>query len=272
MDAPSPPPGLAVPARRRLPGSRIKHLLVSALYNAIVWLSVLIYAPPALLTFPLPFPARYYLISRWAAFHLWLVRVLCGVRYEVHGLEHVPPGPAIIMAKHQSSWETLALAIIFPPQTWVLKRELMWIPLFGWALALLRPIAINRGSRREAIQQVIAQGRDRLNAGIWITVFPEGTRVAPGDRRRWAAGGAVLAAETGYPVIPVAHNAGHYWPRRSFIKWPGTIQVVIGAPIASRGRRSDEILREAEAWVAATMERLEGPMTGSANVSSPLGK
>jgi 1-acyl-sn-glycerol-3-phosphate acyltransferase len=269
MRFPSSPSGLAVSAKPTASAPRAKRLFVSALYNAIVWLSVVVYAPLALLTFPLPFPTRYYVISRWAAFHIWLLRVLCGIRYEVHGRESVPPGPAILMAKHQSTWETLALAIIFPPQTWVLKRDLMWIPLFGWALSLLRPIAINRGSRREAIQQVIAQGRERLNAGIWITVFPEGTRVAPGERRRWAAGGAVLAAETGYPVIPVAHNAGHYWPRRSFIKWPGTIQVVIGLPIASRGRNSEEILREAEEWVAATMERLEGDLMPAAEVSPP---
>lgn len=261
---------MSVKPPARLPGAG--RLLVSALYNAIVWLSVLIYAPPMLLTFFLPFPLRYYLISRWAAFHIWLLRALCGIRYEVHGREGVPPGPAIIMAKHQSSWETLALAIIFPPQTWVLKRELMWIPLFGWGLALLRPIAINRGSRREAIQQVIAQGRERLSAGIWITVFPEGTRVAPRERRRWAAGGAVLAAETGYPVIPVAHNAGHFWPRRSFIKWPGTIQVVIGSPIESRGRSADEILRDAESWVASTMQRLEEPTGEPADVPPPSGK
>jgi 1-acyl-sn-glycerol-3-phosphate acyltransferase len=133
----------------------------------------------------------------------------------------------------------------------------MWIPLFGWALALLKPIAIDRGSKREAIQQVIAQGRERLDAGIWVTVFPEGTRVAPGQRRRWGHGGAVLAAQTGYPVIPVAHNAGHFWPRRKLLKRPGTIQLVIGPAIEPRGRGHEEILRLAEEWVTGTMEQLE---------------
>lgn len=239
-------------------GRGVAQLLTSALYNATMWLSVLVYAPLALLTFPFPFPARYYFISRWAAFHIALLRLLCGVRYEVHGRENVPPGPAIIMAKHQSSWETMALAIIFPPQTWVLKRELMWIPLFGWALAMLRPIAINRRSKREAIQQVITQGRERLNAGIWVTVFPEGTRVAAGQRRRWGQGGAVLAAATGYPVVPVAHNAGHYWPRRSFIKRPGMVQVIIEPTIESRNRTHEEVLQRAETWVVSAMEKLEG--------------
>jgi 1-acyl-sn-glycerol-3-phosphate acyltransferase len=237
----------------------IRQVLGSALFNAVMWLSVAIYAPLMLLTFPLSFRWRFYLISRWAAFQIWLLRVLCGVRHEVHGREHLPDGPAIVMAKHQSSWETFSLALIFPPQTWVLKREVIWIPLFGWALALLKPIAINRASKRGAIQQVIAQGRERLRDGIWVTVFPEGTRVAPRQRRRWGQGGAVLAAETGYPVVPVAHNAGHYWPRRSFIKRAGTIQLIIGPAIESCGRDHEEILRRAETWVAQTMERLEGP-------------
>ena len=244
-------------AARRSAASPVRALLGSAVFNAVMWLSVLIYGPLALLTFPLPFAQRFYLISRWAAFQLWLLRVLCGIRHEIHGMEHVPLGPAIVMAKHQSTWETFALALIFPPQTWVLKRELMWIPLFGWALALLKPIAIDRSSKREAIQQVIAQGSERLAAGIWVTVFPEGTRVAPGHKRRWAQGGAVLAAKTGHPVIPVAHNAGHYWPRRGFIKRAGTIQVIIGPPIDSRGLTHEEVARKAEGWVTQTMARLE---------------
>jgi 1-acyl-sn-glycerol-3-phosphate acyltransferase len=248
--------GPATPAQS--PAARLRQLLGSALFNVIMWLAVVLYAPLMLLTFVFPFRVRYYLITRWAAFQLWLLRVLCGVRHEVSGREHLPAGPAIIMAKHQSSWETLSLALIFPPQTWVLKREVIWIPLFGWALALLKPIAINRASKREAIQQVIAQGRARLDEGIWVTVFPEGTRVPPRTRRRWGQGGAVLAAESGYPVVPVAHDAGHYWPRRSLIKHPGTIRLVIGPTIEARGRTHEEILERAEAWVAGAMQRLEG--------------
>lgn len=223
-----------------------------------MWVTVALYAPPVLLTFPLSFKWRFRIISQWARLHVWLARVLCGLRYEVYGREHLPPGPAILMAKHQSSWETLAFALIFPPQTWVLKREVLWIPLFGWALALLRPIAINRQSKQRAMQQVIAQGRERLQAGIWVTVFPEGTRVAPGHRRRWGQGGAVLAAETGYPVVPVAHNAGYYWPRRSFLKRPGTIKVLIGPVIDPRGLDRQQVLQRAETWVTQAMERLEG--------------
>lgn len=244
---------------------RLRQLAGSLLFNFVMWVTVLLYAPPMLLTFPLPFRTRYYLISRWAAFQLWSLRVLCGIRYQVEGLDHLPSGPAIVMSKHQSTWETFALPLILPPQTWVLKRELMWVPLFGWALALLKPIAINRGSKREAIRQVIEQGRDRLGAGIWITVFPEGTRVPPGERRRWGSGGAVLAARTGYPVVPVAHNAGHYWPRRRLMKRPGTIRVVIGPAIDARGRKSEDVLRRAEEWVARTTERLSQEALGYAD-------
>lgn len=259
---PQPAPDTAGTARRpaRRPasvGAWLRQALASLAFNAVMWTSVLIYAPLMLLTFPLSFEWRFYLISRWAAFHVWLARALCGLRYEIHGREHLPPGPAIIMSKHQSTWETLALPSLLPPQTFVLKRELMWVPLFGWALALIRPIAIDRGSRRQAIQQIIDQGRARLADGIWVTVFPEGTRVAPGQRRRWGLGGAVLAAETGHPVVPVAHDAGHYWPRRRFLKHPGTIRLVIGPAVDPSGRSAGEILRLSEDWVNRTVERLE---------------
>jgi 1-acyl-sn-glycerol-3-phosphate acyltransferase len=164
----------------------------------------------------------------------------------------------VILAKHQSAWETIAFQQIFPPQTWVLKRELLWIPLFGWALALLRPIAIDRGAGRVAIEQVIEQGRERLQSGIWVVVFPEGTRVAPGTRRRYGIGGAALAAASGYPVVPVAHNAGSFWPRRGFRKRPGMIRVVIGPVIDSHGKTAEEIRRQAEEWIENTMAGLEG--------------
>jgi 1-acyl-sn-glycerol-3-phosphate acyltransferase len=163
-----------------------------------------------------------------------------------------------VLSKHQSAWETLAFQEIFPPFVFILKRELLWIPLFGWGLALLKPIAIDRDAGRRALDQVVSQGRARLEQGIWVVVFPEGTRVAPGHRRRYKSGGAALAAETGYPVVPVAHNAGVFWPKRSFIKKPGTIRVVIGPPIPTKGKSADEVLDQAEEWIEQTMARLEG--------------
>ncbi|TAM43646.1 MAG: 1-acyl-sn-glycerol-3-phosphate acyltransferase [Gammaproteobacteria bacterium] len=220
-------------------------------------LTVLVFAPLALLTFPLPHPLRYRFISQWARLQTWLIGVLCGVRYRVEGREHLPKGPAIILAKHQSAWETIAFQKIFPIQTWVLKRELLLIPFFGWGLALMKPIAIDRGAGRKAVTQVIEQGQARLKEGIWIVVFPEGTRMAPGTTRRYGIGGAALAAESGYPVVPVAHNAGFFWPRRGFLKKPGTIHVVIGPVIHTRGKSAEEINRAAEEWIENKMVELE---------------
>lgn len=231
------------------------RLLRSALFNAVMWSSVLVYAPLALLTAPLPYAARHRFIMQWPRFHLWLLKPLCGIDHQVEGLVHLPRTPAVILANHQSTWETLGFTQIFPPHTWVLKRELMWLPLFGWALALLKPIAIDRGAGRRAVDQVIAQGRARLAQGMWVVVFPQGTRVAPGATRRWGIGGAVLAAEAGCPVVPVAHDAGYYWRRRGFIKHPGTVRVAIGPPIPTRGRTPEEITRAAQTWIEAQLAR-----------------
>lgn len=221
-------------------------------------LSAPVYATLMLPTIVLPFAVRYRLVSGWARFQVFMLKCLCRLDYRVEGREHLPGGAAIILSKHQSAWETIAFQEIFPAQTWVLKRELMWIPLFGWALALLRPIAIDRGAGRRAIEQVIEQGRERLQSGIWVVVFPEGTRVAPGARKRHGIGGAVLAAETGYPVVPVAHNAGSFWPRRGFHKRPGTVRVVVGPVIDPHGKTAEDIRRLAEEWIEGRMPELEG--------------
>lgn len=232
--------------------------LRSLLFNVVMVATVLVYAPLSLLTWPFSQRIRYGVISQWARFHIWLLGPLCGLRYQVEGREHLPHDrSAIVLAKHQSTWETFAFQQIFPQQVWVLKHELLWMPLFGWALALLQPIAIDRGSGRKAIQQIIEQGRQRLETGRWVVVFPEGTRIAPGHHKRFGLGGAVLAAETGYPVVPVAHNAGHHWPRRGLRIRPGTIQLVIGPLIETRGRSAEEINKLAETWISETMFRLE---------------
>jgi 1-acyl-sn-glycerol-3-phosphate acyltransferase len=231
----------------------------SLLFNFLMWLSVAVYGPIALLTAVLPFPLRYRVISRWAHMQALMLKHVCGLDYRVEGREHLPAGAAIILSKHQSAWETIVFQDIFPPHTWVLKRELLWIPLFGWALALLDPIAINRRARRRAMDQVVEQGRERLQRGTWVVVFPEGTRVLPRTRKRYALGGAILAAETGYPVVPVAHNAGSFWPRQGFIKRPGTVRVIIGPVIDSRGKTAEEIIRLTEEWIESQMPTLEPP-------------
>ncbi|MCP4933912.1 MAG: 1-acyl-sn-glycerol-3-phosphate acyltransferase, partial [bacterium] len=158
---------------------------------------------------------------------------------------------------HQSAWETISLRCILPTtQAWVLKRELMWIPVFGWALAVAQPIAINRKAGRKAVNQIIEIGRQRLRQGRSVVIFPEGTRVAPGERKRYGIGGAMLAKKSGYPIVPIAHNAGVFWPRRSLKKYPGTIQIVIGPEIKTDGRDAKEINKKVEAWIESTVAKL----------------
>jgi 1-acyl-sn-glycerol-3-phosphate acyltransferase len=218
--------------------------------------TVVVYAILLLFTFPLPLRARWQLVQTWAKFTLWWLKVTCRLTHEVQGAEHIPSGAAIVFSKHQSTWETIALQLIFPMQVWVAKRELMWIPFFGWGLALMKCIAIRRGSGRAAVRQLVTQGKQRLDEGIWIVIFPEGTRIPPGQKGQYRIGGAVLAEKTGYPIVPVAHNAGEYWPRRSFIKRPGVIQVRVGPPITTDGRSAQALLDEAAGWIEDRMAEI----------------
>lgn len=209
-----------------------------------------------LMTFPLPALARYRVISQWSWVVNWLARVIVGISYRVEGLENLPSGSAVILSKHQSAWETIVFQQIFPPLSFVLKKNLLYIPFFGWGLALFSPIAIDRGAGREALKQIEAQGRARLRTGFWVLIFPEGTRVLPGETAKFQVGGAWLAAKTGVPVVPVAHNAGRYWPKNGFLKYPGEIVVRIGAPIATEGRKAAQVLVETEAWIEMAMRDL----------------
>jgi len=214
------------------------------------------YALVALLTFPFTLLTRYRVISGWARLLVAAAERICGIRYRVIGAENVPRHPCIILSKHQSAWETLAFQVIFPPQAWVVKRELLWIPFFGWGLAMLDPIAIDRGSGARALRQMLEQGRDRLARGLCIVIFPEGTRVAPGARREYRAGGAWLASKTEAPVVPVALNSGEIWRRNAFLKYPGTITVSIGVPIETRGLPPEEINRRVEDWIEGEVQRI----------------
>ncbi len=231
-------------------------LLRSILFALGMWCSIVVFAILALFTAPFPFSVRYGFISQWARLNLWWLALTCGVRYQIEGRENIPQGNAIVMSKHQSTWETLALQVIFPPQVWVMKRELLRVPFFGWGLALLEPIALDRKARGKARQQLIEQGVQRLESGRWVVIFPEGTRIPPGEKGRYALGGALLAQESGYPVVPMAHNAGEFWPRRQFIKKPGTIQVRIGPAIESQGKSAQEINQAVEAWIEGQMEEI----------------
>ena len=193
----------------------------------------------------LPSARKEDLSNRWSAIILRLLKAICGLDYRVTGVENLPQQASIIMAKHQSTWETIALRhIVGGLQSWVLKRELMWVPVFGWALATMSPIAIDRKAGRRAVKQVIAQGIEYLRLGHHVIIFPEGTRTSPGEKRRYGVGGALLAEHSGISVIPIAHNAGVFWQRRSLRKLPGIIDVVVGPPIPVAGRRAQEIIAE----------------------------
>ena len=209
----------------------------------------------ALLALPLNPITRNNLISGWARSMLWWLKVTCNIRYEITGLENIPHSPTIILSKHQSAWETFAFQAIFPTQVYVLKRELLWIPIFGWGLAMSSPIAINRAAGREALKQLVEKGKDRLAKGLWVVIFPEGTRIAPKKRGKYHIGGVWLAVHTQTPVLPVAHNAGDFWPK-GFIKTPGVIQMHIGKPIQTAGLKTDALNQQVENWIEAEMETL----------------
>jgi len=230
--------------------------LRSSLYALFQAIATPVFAVLALLLFPLPAAARYRFITTWSRLMLAGAETILGIRYRVLGAERLPPPPYIVLAKHQSAWETLAFQAIFPPQVWVVKRELLWIPFFGWGLALLAPIAIDRASGPRALRQLLEQGRDRLARRYCIVIFPEGTRVAPGTRGKYQVGGAWLAVKTGASVVPVAHNAGELWGRRAFIKRPGLVTVSIGAPIDSRQLAPEELNRKVEDWIEGEMQRI----------------
>lgn len=210
-------------------------------------------------TFVFPFKIRYLISRAWPKFNLWWLRITCGVSYEVEGVENIPDYPVIIMSNHQSSWETLAIHNIFPPLVWVLKRELMWLPVFGWGMLMLRPISINRSKGGEAMTQLMEQGKKRVQQGINIVIFPEGTRAAPGSKTKFRIGGAMLAEELAVPVVPVAHNAGYFWPRKQLEKHPGTIKMVIGKPIETKGLNARQINRAVKKWIDTALEEIGKP-------------
>ena len=182
------------------------------------------------------------------------VEVSLGIVSEVSGWEHVPSSPTIILAKHQSAWETLFIESRFPAQCWIVKKELLWLPFVGWGLMAIRCIAIDRSSGHTAREQIVEQGAERLKEGLWVTIFPEGTRVPPGKRGRYGLGGSLLATRTGTQILPIAHNAGEVWGRYSFKKKPGTVKVVIGPPIQTRGRDVLSVNREVENWIEDQMK------------------
>lgn len=221
------------------------------------------YAAAMVLCFWLPREARYRMAASWCGLNLAAARAICGIRSREIGLSNVPGGPDamphIVMSKHSSTWETLALTRYFPPLAYVAKKELLSVPLFGWGFALASPITIDRSAGIDAMQQIVQQGRERFTQGFWIVIFPEGTRIRAGTRAKYKTGGARLAIQLGVPVLPVAHNAGYIWPKGIFGKRPGTITISFGPPISSVGKDAPTLTAEVESWIEDEVARLSVP-------------
>ncbi|SFV76134.1 1-acyl-sn-glycerol-3-phosphate acyltransferase [hydrothermal vent metagenome] len=205
----------------------------------------------ALVLFFIPLKARYAILSKWSFFCMWWLRITLNIKFNVIGKENIPNTACVIISNHQSTWETLAFQQIFPHQTWVLKQELLQIPVFGWGLLLLKPIIIDRGEKLKALKKIIKQGADRLKEGIFVVVYPEGTRQPYGQLGEYQNGAIAISKKTGCDILPVFHNAGKLWPKGSFVKHPGIISVVIGEPISVQGKSATELTKEIKDWTQA---------------------
>ncbi len=228
----------------------------SLLFLLVQTVLTVLFALFGILVAPFPLKLRYRVITGWNRSIVWLARWLCGIRYQVIGQENLPQQPSIVMAKHQSAWETIALPVLLPPMSMVIKRELLKIPFFGWGMALIGPIAIDRADGRAALKQIAEQGRQRLAQGMWVLIFPEGTRMPAGETGKYNIGGAWLATHATALVVPVAHNAGYLWPRNAWLKRPGLITVSIGPPIDPSGMKPDALNDRVQTWIEAEMIRL----------------
>jgi 1-acyl-sn-glycerol-3-phosphate acyltransferase len=230
----------------------------SLLFTGFLFLWTFLYAIPfALLCVLLPFPRRFALVRVYAASVLTVLRWCCALDYRIEGAP-LPPGSHVAFWKHSSSWETIAMMVVLPRQVWVLKRELLWIPVVGLGIRQMHAIAIDRKGGHTAVAQVIEQGKERLAEGNWVMIFPEGTRMPAGETRRYGVSGTLLAAEADRCIVPVAHNAGSFWPRRGLLKKPGTVRVVIGSPVAVKGRDVREVNEQIQTWIEARVREL-GP-------------
>ena len=233
---------------------RIFLFIRSLIFLLVMITATVIWAPVSMCFAFLPYVQRYKITAMWNRFIIFAARVICGIEYEVRGKENFPDGPAILLAKHQSAWETIFLMTVTPrPLVFVFKKEILYLPFFGWAIALLRMIPIDRSKGKDAFNHVVRHGTRRLADGQWIVMFPEGTRIRVGSKGTYKLGGTRLAVATKSPVIPVALNSGEFWPKNSFIKHPGKVIVSIGKPISSEGKDAGELMQEVENWIESEM-------------------
>jgi 1-acyl-sn-glycerol-3-phosphate acyltransferase len=238
--------------------SKLNLFIRSLIFSISSITSIMIYS--CVVAFSMLFPLRYrhILIRYFLSFYMGMLKHICHIEYQIEGLENIPKNiNGVVLSKHQSTLETLLLPLIFHDPAVIVKRELLWLPFFGWGLAASDPISINRSNKSTAMQQVIQKGKECLDQGRWLLIFPEGTRTAYGKVGHYKLGGARLAVATGYPVIPVAHNAGRFWPRRKFIKQPGTVRVVIGPMIETKGLTPEEVMELSKRWIEGTMTRAD---------------
>jgi 1-acyl-sn-glycerol-3-phosphate acyltransferase len=233
-----------------LEDTRPKNYIGSTLLFIGIFISATIIGILLITGMIFPFSYRVMIGHYWCAVIAWMTRVFCGLTYEVEGMENIhPEQPAIILSNHQSAWETLALRYILPTHSVVIKKELLYLPVWGWSLLTLKSIVIDRNNQMASLRSLLDNGSRYLKEGLWVLIFPEGTRTARGEVSKFSIGGAMLAHKTGYPIIPVAHNAGVYWPRYSFFKYPGVIKVKVGPAIPTQGRKAADINTEAENWI-----------------------
>lgn len=245
------------------------QLLRSLVFTGWFFVTAVLAAAIVVLCGLFSYRVRFAVARGWGRCMLWAGRFFCGLDYRFEGLENIPEQPSVVLIKHSTVFETYAQLVVFPEQTWVLKRELQWIPVFGWGLALMKPIAIDRSAGRKAVTQVIRQGRERLRDGIWISVFPEGTRMPAGQTRKYGVSGAALALDTGSLIVPVAHNAGDFWPRRGVTKKPGLIRFCVGPPINPAGRSAKETNEIVQAWIEGKMAEISSAYDRPAAESKP---
>lgn len=257
------------PYSHSFPPKTLKIYISSIVFFIYIVVSLIIVGPFAPVCLLLPFPVRYWVGKQWARSMMWAAKAICGIDYVVEGIENLPVNQmAVVLCKHQSAWETIALRVFLPKHTNVLKKSLLLIPIGGWALATLHPIAIDRSKQKEALKILIELGCKRLQEGLWVVVFPEGTRMAPGTKGKFSGGGAMLAHKAQCPVVPIALNSGEFWPRNSFLKYPGTIRVKIGPAIDVGNKKAKEINAEAEEWIEQAMEGISSVKAITASVDT----
>lgn len=232
------------------------HYFYSLAFVTTMFLSSVYISIIGTIFLPFSFLVRYRFINFYSILNLWVLKHLCQIDYRVEGKENIPDEACIIFSKHQSALETMMVQRIFPPLTFVVKRELLWLPFFGWGLRAIDPIAIDRKAGRKAIVQIVNQGIERLKQGIWIVIFPEGTRSRPGTKIKYKMGGAILASKSEHKVVPVAHTAGEFWPKGFFSRQTGTIVMSIGPAIETKGKTPDQIMQEAECWIETKMKEI----------------